>query len=71
LQLPPLDLTDVSLLLVIGGIVLLITAELLLPYGVPTSFARNKKRLENAATATGILFLATMIIRIIGIMLGA
>lgn len=70
LQLPPLDFTDVILLLIIGGILLIITAELPSLYG-STSLARNKKRLMNAAIATGILFLATAAVRIIGIIIGA
>lgn len=70
MQLPPLDLTDVSILLVIGVIVLVITAEIPSLYHGPTNLIINKKRLEKAALATGILFLATVAIRIIGIILG-
>lgn len=70
MQLPPLDLTDVSLLLAIGAITFLIAAVLFSSYEGLTDFTINKKRLENAAIAAGILFLATVAIRIVGIMLG-
>lgn len=70
LLLPPLDLTDVSILLVISGILLVIAAELPSYYHGSSNLMINKKRLENAAIATGILFLATVAIRILGIILG-
>ena len=65
--LPPLDLADVSLLLIIGGIMLLVTAELPSLYGGPTISPINKKKLMNAATVAGILFLVTIALRVISI----
>ena len=67
MQLPPLTFSDISLLLAVGAIVLLITAELSSPpYGL-TNLTINKKKLRNAAIVTGALFLLTVGIRIIGI----
>jgi hypothetical protein len=64
---PPLDLADLNLLLIISGILLVITAELPPLYGGSTVSPTNKKRLMNAATITGILFLVTVALRIIDI----
>lgn len=70
MQLPPLDFTDVSVLFAIGAIVLLLTAELASSqYGL-TNLTVNKKKLKNAAFATGVLFLATIAIKIVGIIVG-
>jgi hypothetical protein len=55
---------------VISGILLVITAELPSYYYGSSNLMINKKRLENAAIATGILFLATVAIRIIIILFG-
>ena len=67
MQLPPLTFTDTSLLLMIGAIMLLITAELASPHYGHTNLTINKKKLENAAIASGTLFLITVAIRIINI----
>ena len=70
MQLPPLTFSDLSLLLAVGAIVLLITAELSSSsYGL-TNLTINKKKLRNAAFVTGALFLITVGIRIIGIIIG-
>ena len=64
LPIPPLTLSDLSLLLALGGIILLITAELTSPqYGL-TNLTINKKKLRNAALTTGFLFLAIIVIKI-------
>lgn len=67
MQLPPLTFSDTSLLLTIGAIILLITAELASPYHGQTNLTINKKKLKNAAFATGILFLVTVAIKAITI----
>jgi len=67
MQLPPLTFMDTSLLLTIGAIILLITAELASPYYGHTNLTINKKKLKNAALASGTLFLITVAIRIINI----
>ena len=70
MQLPPLAFSDLSLLLAVGAIVLLISAELSSSsYGL-TNLTVNKKKLRNAAIVTGTLFLITVGIRIIGIIIG-
>ena len=63
----PLNLEDISLLLVITTIILLVTSEFLSPYNGRSNIRINKKRLRNAAITTSILFLATVGIRIITI----
>jgi hypothetical protein len=66
MQLPPLTFSDLSLLLAVGAIILLITAELASPsYGL-TNLMINKKKLRMAALTIGILFLITVGIKIIG-----
>jgi len=63
----PLGLWDLSLWLAITAIILLITSELLSPYYGRINVYINRKRLRNAALAVSILFLATLVIRIITI----
>ena len=65
----PLGFWDISLLLAVASIILLITSELLSPKYGKTNILISKKRLKNAALAVSILFLATVAIRIAGIML--
>jgi hypothetical protein len=67
MQLPPLTFSDLSLLLALGAIILLITAELTSPYYGLTNLTINKKKLQNAALTIGILFLVTVAIRIVNI----
>lgn len=68
MQIPPLNFTDLSLLLVVSAVILLIMAELTSPqYGL-TNLTIKKKKLQHAALATSLLFLiTTMIIEIISI----
>ncbi len=70
-QLPPLDLTDASILLAIGAILLLVTAQISPAFSEITDFTLDKKKLDIAAIATGFLFLATIVIRVINIIIGA
>ena len=66
MQLPPLAFSDLSTLLAVGAIILLIILMLTSPsYGL-TNLKVNKKRLRTAALTIGILFLITVVIRIIG-----
>lgn len=67
MQLPPLLFTDVSLLLAVGSIVLLITAELSSPYYGQTGLKINRQKLRNVAYAVGVVFLITVVIRVIEI----
>jgi len=66
----PLGFWDISLLLAVMAIILLITSELLSPYYGKINIRINRKRLKNAALATSALFLATVVIRIAGIIIG-
>jgi len=63
----PLGVWDISLWLAITAIILLVTSELLSPYYGRINVYINRKRLRNAALAVSILFLATLVIRIITI----
>jgi len=65
----PLGFWDVSLLLAITAIILLITSELLSPYYGKVNILVNKKKLKNAAMIASTLFLATVAIRVLGIIL--
>ena len=65
----PLGLWDLSLWLAITAIILFIASELL-----PSDYGRmniyiNRKRLRNVALAVSILFLATVVIRVIDMIL--
>jgi hypothetical protein len=60
----PFNFWDVSLFLAVTAIILMITAELTSPYYGQTNLIINKKKLKNAALATGTLFLVTVAIRI-------
>ena len=60
----PFNFWDVSLFLAVTAIILMITAELTSPYYGQTNLTINKKKLKNAALATGTLFLVTVAIRI-------
>jgi hypothetical protein len=65
----PLNFWDISLLLAITAVILLITSEMLSSYYGKINILINKKKLKNAATATSILFLITVAIRIVNIIL--
>jgi hypothetical protein len=67
MQLPPLTSSDASLLLAIGAIILLITAELSSPYYGRMNLNINRKKIKNAALATGMLFLITAAIEVINV----
>jgi hypothetical protein len=63
----PLSFWDIGLLLGATAIILLITAELTSPYHGQTNLLINNERLENTALVTWILLMATIAIRIYGI----
>lgn len=63
----PLDFWNISLWLAITAVVLLITAQLVSAYDGPATLLIDKKRLRNTALVIGISFLATVAIRIYGI----
>lgn len=65
----PLTFWDISLWLAITAITLLVTSEILSPHYEPLNINIDRKRLRNTAIATSILFLATVMIRIIGIII--
>ena len=67
MQIPPLIFSDLSLLLAVNAIILLIIVELASPYYGLTNFTINKNRLLNVALITSILFLVTLIIKIVEI----
>jgi hypothetical protein len=70
LPIPPLNLNEVTIFLAISTIMLLITSELSPSYG-PFDVTIEKKKLQNAAVAAGILFLASMVIKIMSILLSS
>lgn len=63
----PLDFWNIGLWLAVTSIILLITAQLVSAYDGPASLLINAKRLKHAALIMGLLFLATVAIRIYGI----
>ena len=56
-----------SILLMIGAIILLVTAELTSPNFGLTNLIINKKKLKNLALVMGILFFFTIAMRIVDI----
>jgi hypothetical protein len=63
----PLTFWDASLVLAVTAITLFVTVELASPYYGQTNLLINKRKLRNVALAVGMLFLATVAIRIISI----
>jgi hypothetical protein len=63
----PLDFWNVSLFLAVTSIILLITAQLISAYDGPASILIEQKKLKTAAITTGILFLATVAVRVYAI----
>jgi hypothetical protein len=64
LQVPPFTSWTISLWLAVTAVILLITVQLASSYDGPGSLLVNVKGLKYAALATGLLFLATVAIRI-------
>lgn len=63
----PLDYWNVSLWLAVTAITTLITAQIVSAYDGPATLLINAKRLKYAALTMSLLFLATLAIRIFGI----
>lgn len=63
----PLDLWNISLWLAVSSIILLITTQLISAYDGNATIMIDQRKLKIAAVIMGILFLATMAIRIYGI----
>jgi hypothetical protein len=67
----PLDFWNISLWLAVTAIILLITAQLVSAYDGQATLRIDKTRLRNAALIIGILFLATVAIRIYNLITSA
>ena len=65
----PLGFWDLSLFLAVTAIILLITSELLSPHHGKVSILISRRRLKNAAMTLSLLFLTTVLLRIVGIIL--
>jgi hypothetical protein len=63
----PLDFWNISLWLAVSSIILLITAQLASAYDGKATLLIDQRKLKTAAAIMGILFLATVAIRIYGI----
>jgi len=63
----PLDFWNVSLFFAVTGIILLITAQLISAYEGKATILVDQKKLRTMALVIGMLFLATVAIRIYGI----
>jgi hypothetical protein len=63
----PLDFWNISLWFAVSGIILLITAQLVSTYDGKATLLIDQRKLKTAAVIMGILFLATVAIRIYGI----
>lgn len=63
----PLGFWDISLLTAITAIILLITSEMLSPHYGRVNIPINRQRLKNASLTFSIMFLATVVLRIISI----
>jgi len=65
----PLSFWDISLWLAVTAIILLVTSELISSYHGKSKITINKHNLRNAALIVGILFIITVIIRVLEIIL--
>jgi hypothetical protein len=63
MQLPPFTFWSISLWLAVTAIILLITAQLVSAYDGPATLLIDSRKLKTAALTMGILFLATVAIR--------
>ena len=63
----PLDFWNISMWLAVSDIILLITAQLVSAYDGKATLLIDERKLKTAAVIMGILFLATVAIRIYGI----
>jgi len=65
----PLTFWDISLWLAVTAIILLATSELISPHYGQTNVIIEKRRLRQAALILGILFMLTVMMRILGIII--
>jgi len=65
----PLGFYDISLWLAVASIILLATSELISPHYGQTGLIMEKEYLRRAALILGVLFLATVAVRIYGIII--
>jgi hypothetical protein len=65
----PLGFLDINLWLAIAAMILLVTSQMLSPHYGKINIYIDRKKLKNVAFAVSILFLATVAMRIIGIIL--
>lgn len=65
----PLTFWDISLWLAVTAIILLATSELISPHYGQTNIIIEKRRLRQAALIIGILFMLTVVMRILGIII--
>ena len=63
----PLNFEDVSLFLALTGIILFITSELISYYYGEINIIINRKKLRNTTYVVSIIFLVTVIIRLINL----
>jgi hypothetical protein len=68
MQLPPLIVSDVNLLLIIGSLVLLLTLELISPHYGSINIIVNKKKLKNVTLATVIISLISFVFSVINLL---
>jgi hypothetical protein len=65
----PLDFYNVSLWFAVIGIILFITAQLASAYDGNATILIDQRKLKNTAMVMGVLFLATVAMRIYGIVI--
>jgi hypothetical protein len=63
MQFPPLTAGDFTILVVVGAIVLSITAELVSPYYNQTCLLINSRKLTNAALGVCAVFIVLFLLR--------
>ena len=65
--LPPLNVTDLSILLAVSAILLLVTAEFVPYVSGEKMFVSDMKKLRNLALVLGVFFLATIALKVFDI----
>lgn len=64
----PLSFEDITLLIAVTSIILLVTSELLSPRYGKINIIIDKKKLRNSAIVATMLFLLTLILRILSLL---
>ena len=65
--LPPLNVTDLSILLAVSSILLLVTAEFVPYVSGEKMFVSDVKKLRNLALVLGVFFLVTIALKVFDI----